>query len=71
MSLDPRIKSAVQEAVQELGQPSTVADRLVAWLESIADGNEQLSDRDSVHRRLELLYDSVVVNLPEESAQEE
>lgn len=62
MTLDPRIKDAITEAARELGQKKELTDKLIAWFEALADGNESLDDRDSVYRRLELLYDSTIVS---------
>ena len=61
MSLDSKIKNAIEMAVQKSGQPSTVANRLIAWFEAINDGNEDINDRAHVDRRLEFLYDGTEV----------
>lgn len=61
MTLDPRIKDAITEAARDLNQKKELTDKLIAWFEALADGNESLDDRDSVYRRLELLYDSTIV----------
>ena len=44
MSLDMKITEAIEAAVAEEGQPDVVAKRLIAWLEEINSGNEDLSD---------------------------
>ena len=66
MALDPRIRAAVIEATSEAGQPSALADKLIAWLDSLSSGNESLTDRDSVYRHLELLYDSTHSDIADE-----
>ena len=63
MSLDIKIRSAIEEAVEESGQPFTVANRLIAWFEAINEGNEDISDRDQATRRSESLYDCTEVSL--------
>ncbi len=38
MALDSALIEALQKAVNEVGQPKSVADRLIAWLKSLSDG---------------------------------
>jgi hypothetical protein len=40
MAIDPALLEALQAAVNELGQPKPVAQRLAAWLKSLSDGEE-------------------------------
>lgn len=61
MSVDERIADAVRQAVERAGQPVAVADRLLAWFEGLATGNESLEDPDSVKRHVEVLFDAVWV----------
>ena len=67
MTLDPRIRDAIVEASDEQGQGPGLADKLVAWVDALAKGNEVLSDRDSVHRHLELLYDATTTDIQDEA----
>lgn len=55
--LDPKLKESIESAVRKAGQPPELAQGLCAWLEAVSSGNEQLSDRDAINRRLEVLYD--------------
>ena len=57
--IDTRIKSAIERAVTESGQPSTLATKIVAWFEGLSSGNESLEDRESLQRRIVLLYEGV------------
>ena len=54
--MDPKIKEAIEEAVEENGQSKALARRLVAWFDAIASGNEAINDAQSANRHLELLY---------------
>lgn len=63
MSLDIKVKNAIENSVQEADQPTSVAKRLIAWFEAINDGNENLSDLAQVNQRLEILYDGTEVNV--------
>lgn len=59
MALDKKIAAAVRAAVVAEGQPSTVADRLIAWLGSLSDGNESLANLDTTHRFLDDLFETI------------
>lgn len=60
--IDQRIESAIREAVEMHNQPDAVADKIVKWFESVADGNESIEDKDDYRRRLETLFDAVDVD---------
>lgn len=62
MSLDRKITEAIETAVAEEGQPDVVAKRLIAWLEEINSGNEDLSDGEQAKRHLDVLYDGTVID---------
>lgn len=57
--IDTRIKSAIERAVSESGQPSTLATKIVAWFEGLSSGNDSLEDRESLQRHIVLLYEGV------------
>jgi hypothetical protein len=57
--IDPRIESAIQEAVEDHGQPKKVADRIIKWFEEVANGNESLEDKQDYKRRLDVIFDAV------------
>lgn len=61
MSLDKRIRDSIRDAAIARGQSEVLVDRLTAWIEGLASGNESLDDRDSVQRHLDLLYAAVHV----------
>jgi hypothetical protein len=62
MPLDPKIQTAIQTAAKELRQSRNLPQQIISWLESISSGNESLDDREAVHRRLELIFESVKIN---------
>lgn len=68
MSLDVRITEAIEEAVEEAGQPASLARRLIAWFEAIASGNEDINDSAVTGRHLDVLFQGTEV---EGSAEEE
>jgi len=61
MSLDQKIEEAIQKAAANAGQEPAVANRLIAWMVGISNGNETLEDKDSVNRHLAVLFDAVCV----------
>lgn len=52
MALDPALEKAVLEATERAGQPRPVAQRLIAWLQALSDGEsseeQDLSFYDNV-----------------------
>lgn len=58
MAMDERIREAITEAVKDYGQNEQLAERLIAWFEAAANGNERIQDQDSSFRRLDLLTES-------------
>jgi hypothetical protein len=59
MALDKKIAAAVRAAVTAEGQPAAVADRLIAWLDSLSDGNESLANFETTNRFLNDLFESI------------
>ena len=59
MAVDPKIREAIENTVTEEGQPDGLARKLVRWFEAIATGNEDIQDKQSANRHLELLYSEV------------
>lgn len=57
MALDNRIESAIREAVNEEGQNPKVADRVIAWLDALTNGNETLGDTSAVTRHIQDLFE--------------
>lgn len=66
MTIDARITQAINEAVNEAGQPDTLARRLIAWFEAVASGNEDINDQATAARHLEVLFEGTVVEKEEE-----
>lgn len=57
MSMDPKVKEAIEAAVAQAGQETTLAPKLIRWFEAVASGSEQIGDRQAANRHLELLYE--------------
>lgn len=55
--MDKKIQDAIRQAVTEAGQDPGLARKLESWFEAIASGSEDINDKQSSYRHLELLYD--------------
>jgi hypothetical protein len=65
MSLDLRIKEAITESAKSHNQSQNLADKIIAWLEGLVDGNESLEDKDAIARHIEVIYSETKVNISE------
>ena len=70
MNLDRRVVTAIEEAVREQGETPALAQKITAWLDSLAGGNARVAERDSTDRHVELLYESVVTETEEDQSGE-
>lgn len=52
MALDAALECAIKQAVAEGKQPSTVAERIIAWIEALGDGEVSPEQRDAFYGRL-------------------
>ena len=62
MNTDAKIQEAIKEAVADFDQNEGLADKLIAWFESVANGNENLANKELVSRRLDLLYENCSID---------
>ncbi len=58
MTMDPRIREAIEAAVEEDGQDASLSRKLVAWFEALSSGNERINNGES---RPDLIYDSTTL----------
>ena len=57
--MDPRIKQAIRDAVQESGHPESLSRKIAQWYHEIASGNEEVSDLQSAYRHIDGLFRDV------------
>ena len=62
MSIDPKIKQAIAEAVTAAKQSPTLTKKISRWFESIATGSEDINNKSSAYRHVELLYGDIEVD---------
>jgi hypothetical protein len=62
MNIDQKLVQAIRDAVNEAGQPDGLAQRLIAWMEAVVSGNEDVADNAAAARHLEVLYDATVLS---------
>lgn len=68
MAIDPRIREAIEVAVEEGGQDASLSRKLVAWFEELSSGNEGIDDAE---RHLKLLYDSTTQDTGDDESDDE
>lgn len=61
MSLDPKVKEAINSAVSEYEQPAKVAKRLISWMTELSNGNTTLDSADDVGRPLEEVLEAIEI----------
>lgn len=61
MGLDPKITEAIEAATADSGQSPALARRLVAWLEAVTSGNEDVNNTAEADRHLEVLYEETAI----------
>ena len=62
MTIDARITQAIREAVEEAGQPESLAQSLIAWFDAIATGNGDSDHAATARHHLKELFQSTKVN---------
>ena len=60
MQLNDTIIDQIKKVCEEEGQPSDIAERLIAWMEALVKGNVNL-DYPNARRKLEEIYEKVQV----------
>lgn len=58
--LNQEIKQAIEEAVQEEGQSSSLAAKILAWMEALTEGNEDVADPSAYTQRCVLCFENTV-----------
>jgi len=56
MAIDPKMTEAIEDAVSESGQPTSLATSIVAWVSAITSGKEDPHDPTMAARRADVLY---------------
>ena len=59
LDLDRALLKAVESAVERRLESPELARRILLWLEALHMGSENLSDREAIIRRIEVLLESV------------
>lgn len=61
-SLHPAVIEAVRETVENQDQPSSVADRLLIWMDAVARGDSSLDEPSEVSERLDTVFSAMEVD---------
>lgn len=51
MALDPALEGAIRQAIREQGQKPALAERMIAWLEALGQGELSPADADAFYAR--------------------
>ena len=52
MAMDSALETAIKQAVAECGQPGVLAERLIAWIAALSEGDLPPEQLDGFHARL-------------------
>lgn len=63
MSIDPRIQEAIRDSVRAHNQPENLTTKIIAWLNALVDGNENLEQKEKVAQHVDLIYEETKVNI--------
>ncbi len=66
MKIDAEIRNALTIVVAEEGQSEGVTKKLIAWLESIAEGNENAEDMRAAEEHIKLIFDELSVTIDDQ-----
>jgi hypothetical protein len=58
--INKKVKNAIEAAVAQEGQPPELAAKLVAWMEHLMDGDEDIADKDKYLRRANVCFEATV-----------
>ena len=62
MKIDEQFEQTIYKIVGEYGESSAVSQKIIAWIENIADGSENVFDRNSYRRFLDLIYSNMEID---------
>ena len=66
MKIDAEIRNALAIVVEEEGQSEGVTKKLIAWLEAIAEGNENADDMGAAEAHIKLIFDELSVTIDDQ-----
>lgn len=64
--IDVKIKEAIIQAVNEEEQQPELANKIIAWMESVSAGDEEIHTGDNVIQRCELCFESTNIDKEQE-----
>lgn len=70
MSIYQIMKDAISETVKDENQSKQLSHKIIAWLNALISGNEDIGDKDASLRHLELIYDEVVFHDDEKTEED-
>jgi len=68
--LDARIVDSIEVSVRENGQDAALSDKIVALVNSLAEGNVKFDETDTVIRHISLLFEQTTVSYADIEAED-
>ncbi|MGD2183294.1 CxC ATPase DNA modification system associated small protein [Lusitaniella coriacea] len=62
MVLDKKVTDAISESTQKQGQAKKAGEKLVSWLNALADANTSLENQSELETRLENVLDAIQID---------
>lgn len=59
--MNEKIKNAIEVAVASEQQPPELSKKIIAWMENLIDGNEDIADASSYTQRCGLCFDTTTL----------
>jgi len=56
MATDPIIKDAIIQSVKDSGQEKNLEKKIIAWMDSITEGNEKINDTEEAFGHLDAIF---------------
>ena len=63
MSIDPKVQTAITEAVKYRQQTNELATCLIAWFDALSSATEDINDAESTAHRIDILLETTNLTL--------
>ena len=71
MPIENELKESIETVTHESNQSDELTSKLVALANALVDGEVTIERRESLATRLELIFESVKVDVPEEPSEDD
>lgn len=71
MNADKQIKGAIAAAVAKSGQDTSLAEKILAWFDAVADDSGSVNDREAMQKHIAILLEATAVTVEEVDVRED